>query len=193
MGKPEDERIRERPNMTVQAAAADFHDAAELLNGSARKGGNAEFHTFFVPTIVNAAFALELYLKSLNSDYVPAVWKDEETGTWGGIDEPGKWGHEPLILFDAIEVYIRAHLESEYLRAPVSDDLPTLRASLQACSGLYRRWRYFFQIKPPTQPRPPGREIGIAELFKLLDFLRRVTDGSIRLPPPPGAGPGCDD
>jgi hypothetical protein len=139
-------RIIERPNPQVFQAAVEFHDAAKLLWGSEPRGPRQPH--FVVTVVVNAAFALELYLKSLSTDHVFYDPQETEAGVriFARIfDEPRTRSHRLLDLFDGLDAYLREHLSSAYLRSNLTREFPTMREAVQAYNQTFKQWRYLYE------------------------------------------------
>ena len=82
-----------------------------------------DFH-WFVPSIVNMAFACELYLKSIISD---------------GISETQ--GHDLMALFNKLNEEEKAQIILEVERERIDDFYTSLKES----RNLFESWRYHFE------------------------------------------------
>lgn len=116
-----------------------------------------------VPTIVNSAFALELYLKSLNSDLVFSGDVEKQNGViaYGNVKNiPNKFGHNPSELFDTLSSDVKLDLSCKYEECFQSENL---RQVLSAYDGVFAEWRYIFSSE--------ARRLCLTDLLRLLKFL----------------------
>ncbi|MBU4491151.1 MAG: hypothetical protein L6300_03365 [Syntrophaceae bacterium] len=157
--------LRQIPNPGVLGIADSFLEAAQALN---------EFSDsrMSVPTIVNAAFALELFLKSLNIEFR----FDDPTEIMPGVtafgrvrEVPLKTGHVPSELFYALDPAIQSELENHFARTHYRNKPTTLIAALQPYNGVFQAWRYIFEGQAKT--------IDIQALLELLRFLSETIRG----------------
>jgi hypothetical protein len=164
-GSSGDSVIDERPNTGVLYAAYEFHDAAKLLNITKRS--RSWLLTYETATVVNAAFALELYLKCLNSARIVLDEPFEIDGfqETAEIDIPRMRGHSLLKLFASLEDGARRYLESEYLRSPASAAMATLESALGFYDQTFEKSRYHFESVPADS-------LDTDAMFRLLDFFR---------------------
>lgn len=124
--------------------------------------------TMLVPSVVNATFALELYLKSINMK-----WKAKdlaEEGSFAGIAwlvnrKPVKTGHSPSVLFDDLRLPIKHHLEQRYSTHGLATS-ESLRDTLSRFDKVFQGWRYIFESNSNLQ------DINLPKLFSSLEFLR---------------------
>lgn len=119
-----------------------------------------------VPTVVNAVFALELYLKSLNIE-----WKIADPNTLGGKKA---WlesrtalqkGHAPSKLFGALDKSIKDELEKTYRGSVPGHKGQELEDSIKSYDGVFQDWRYIFEGNCKT--------VDLSHLFSLLEFLSK--------------------
>lgn len=116
-----------------------------------------------IPAIVNAVFALELYLKSLNIEWDVSSTEEPPNGkSWVNRNVLCK-GHDPSKLYKTLDQNIRDTLERKYVEFDVAKGNLTLEARLQAYDGIFQDWRYPFEgsCKP----------VDLAELNSMLSFL----------------------
>lgn len=145
--------VRQFPNPCVLSSANQFYYAALLLDKA----------PLAVPTIVNAAFSLELYLKSLNSDLVFSKGVENQTGITVYKDVkniPNKFGHNPSELFDALSSNIQSDLNCKYAEC---FQTKTLRSVLSEYDEVFEKWRYIFSSEVVG--------LSLADLLSVLKFL----------------------
>jgi len=146
------------PNPNVRHAADHFFEVALSI-----KALTPEYVRRPVASIVNAAFALELYLKSMNSDLTLGLQLH-------GISEPRKKGHDTVALLDALEAPVKRDLIGMYKAHPLARRHPDLRTLLKTYDKTFLDWRYVFEgnydkLKPEE----------FKHLLKLLGFFRKAT------------------
>ena len=132
-------KIPLKVNRDVLHQADLFRDAARLLQVI-----DSKLH---VPFIVNAAFAIELYLKALNSskcfnkpsEISPGVISYESV-----TSKPVTWGHSLVDIYDALVEDIKIYLDDEFLNARISADCDSLRDFLSQINKAFVQWRYIF-------------------------------------------------
>lgn len=151
-------RNRMVPNRSVQDHAWEFHKAAGVLFDNGFVGA---------AVIVNASFALELYLKCLNADLVfsdPSQLK-AQVYLYGIVyDEPREKGHRLTPLFQALPWWLQVHLSERYSTSALTETAASLEEALALFNNVFVEWRYVFE----------GRASGVKVtfLFELLDFFR---------------------
>lgn len=102
-------------------------------------------HAMLIPAIVNAAFALELYLKSLNIEWdVPSADNPPAGKSWITRYVLCK-GHAPSKLYATLDQNIKDTLNRKYAKFNGPEDDATLEVSLQAYDGIFQDWRYAFE------------------------------------------------
>ena len=130
------------------------------------------------PVIVNATFALELYLKALNADlvYPPSADLKAQAYLYGTVrDEVRARGHNPSTLFKELPEKLQDELATCYSKSPsLTETSASLQEALALFDGVFEQWRYAF-----------GGEAGSVKLdflFELLEFFRwAVSDLARRL------------
>jgi hypothetical protein len=116
-----------------------------------------------IPFVVNAAFAAELYLKTLGCVY--------------GQD---KRGHDLLKLFDHLPAEAKELLRQEIARAPPTEgikDLASFRVEIGQMRGLFEEWRYLHERDSS------GVEIRFKELTHVLNVLHNTCRNHDQLKP----------
>ncbi len=119
-----------------------------------------------VPFVVNATFALELYLKT-----VSLLHGSEQRG------------HDLLELFDALPPDATEALRHEISKAPSTRsvaDLSAFRVEIERVRHAFVEWRYLHE-------RTRAGEIKFAELIFVLHVLHNVCQVDPRLKPPASA------
>jgi hypothetical protein len=147
------------PDLGVLKTADAFRAAAQILNACSDS-------SMSVPTVVNAAFALELYLKSLNMEWQLADPNEiSNTGkkAWLASRSALQKGHIPSDLFEALEQSIRDDLEQQYELSPHNSSAQSLKEALQGFDGLFVDWRYIFEGK--------CKPVDLPSLFAMLAFF----------------------
>jgi hypothetical protein len=154
-------QVHESPNRRVLEAANRFHDAATILY---------EVDALTVPTVVNAALALELYLKCLHANI---HFQDGRAIQGGAVayDKVSVFAnsnreHEPHKLFRALPQDTRIFLDASFSkRFPLERE--KLESVLERYQGIFVNWRYLFEGK--------GKVLNLSEFFKLLEFFKAST------------------
>jgi hypothetical protein len=155
------DRCSETPDAHVVCVAHQFCETAEMLLQHVRQVA--------APAALgcNAALAIELFLKSLNSR-----WSEHDVSSEFGEDAlvitttPNKKGHRLDCLFASLPTEIQDHLEGAYRSAPVCDENGDLKSILKIYSRTFERARYPFERRIGNDSRP------IAEIVHLASFFR---------------------
>jgi hypothetical protein len=114
-----------------------------------------------IPFVVNAAFALELYLKTLNRLYGKDLRRD----------------HDLLVLFDELSPEAKEALRQEISKAPPTagiKDLVAFRAEIERVRHAFVEWRYLHE-------RTRAGEIRFVELIFVLNVLHNTCRADVRL------------
>lgn len=152
-----DVTLKTAPNVNVRHIADAFHDVAENMR---------DHHPEWVPrpvvSLANGAFALELYLKSLNAALTLGKQIHGESSVL-------RRGHDPSKLYDALYAPVRAYLDSKYTASPLSAKHPNLRTLLAAYDGVFEEQRYIFEGQYDAVSAAQH-----ADLLVLLDFMRET-------------------
>lgn len=149
----------EIPNSMVQHAADDFADAARTL---------FKHHKGVAPMYVAASFAIELYLKSLNSSnvYTRAAF----AGAYKITARSNIRGHDLADLYRALDRPLRTCLQRSYRMTPVVKKAPTLLRALSIYNRLFVSARYPFERDSlQNLVRLQGRTVN--ELLALVRFF----------------------
>ncbi|PKN17916.1 MAG: hypothetical protein CVU71_10315 [Deltaproteobacteria bacterium HGW-Deltaproteobacteria-6] len=157
--------MRQIPNLGVLNIADSFYEAAQALN----KFSDSRMS---VPTIVNATFALEIFLKSLNIKFSCEEPTEIMPGltAFGRVREvPLETGHMPSKLFCALDANIKNGLENCFAQEQYRNKPKTLIEALQAYDGDFQNWRYIFEGK--------AKSFDIQLLLELLRFLSATIHG----------------
>jgi hypothetical protein len=149
--------VRPIPDPGVLKQADAFRQASQMLNMCPESAMS-------IPAVVNAAFALELYLKSLNME-----WHTAEPSTLGGKKA---WlasrtalqtGHKPSKLYKALDQALKDALEKKYRERFVEASDTPLEKTLKSYDGLFQDWRYIFEGHAST--------VELQRLFSVLQFF----------------------
>lgn len=150
-------QVHESPNRRVLEAASRFYDAARMLY---------EVGALTIPAVVNAALALELYLKCLNAN---TDFQDGREIQGGAIvyDKVSVFAnsknHELHILFRKLSPDAKIFLDASFSkRFPFKQE--KLESVLERYQGIFVNWRYFFEGK--------GKGMNLSEFFEILEFFR---------------------
>lgn len=124
--KPPEQNAAE---LAAYGQARSFAEAVRLIHG---KGFSAHPYnpSLIAPLIVNAAFAVEVYLKA------------------AGLSQRLELrGHEVSALFDQLPEPIKAQIQSSFDVASKAKKLPpgTVRDSLVGMNGAFVQWRYLYE------------------------------------------------
>lgn len=154
-------RIKEIPNSRIIHCARVFANSANLLK---ELGKDLD-----VAVIVNATFAIELYLKSFDSK----IRFEEPEDIKGGVTlynkifvSPVTKRHELTKLFESLPRDIKLIIEDEYYSA---GDKKLFSTALQEFDDVFVNWRYIFE-------KSNCKMIDLSALFYLLSLMERVAD-----------------
>lgn len=146
--------LRTAPNVNVRHIADAFRDVALNMR---------DHHPEYVPrpvvSLANGAFALELYLKSLNAALTLGNQVHGESTVL-------RRGHDPSKLYDALWAPVRAYLDGKYATSSLSATHPNLRTLLAAYDGVFEDERYVFEGNYDAITADQ-----CVELLALLDFM----------------------
>lgn len=119
--------------------------------------------SMLIPAIVNSAFALELYLKSLNIKWdFPSEESLPNGKSWVTRYVLCK-GHAPSKLYKTLDQNIQDTLERKFADFADAIDAITLKERLQAYDGIFQDWRYPFEGH--------CNPVDLADLHSVLSFL----------------------
>lgn len=127
------------PDQGVLKTADAFWKASQRLN-------NSDDSSMTVPSIVNAAFALELYLKSLNME-----WQLKDPSCLGKEKAFLKSrtaiqkGYKPSKLFKKLDANIKNKLKQKYGQHHQGSKLEKLENVLESYDDIFEDWRYIFE------------------------------------------------
>ena len=152
--------LRPIPDPGVLKEADAFKQAAEMLC-------NRPESMMSVPAVVNAAFALELYLKSLNME-----WQVADPATLGGKKAwlasrtALQMGHTPSRLYGALDQSMRSDLEQKYRERFQREHTQSLEEAIKPYDGLFQDWRYIFEGR--------CKSVDLSGLLAVLAFFSEV-------------------
>jgi hypothetical protein len=161
--------LRERGYMplnrdqSIFRQAAAFAETASYLFNTGLVGVPPRNPINVIPFVVNAAFAVELYLKTLGHLY--------------GLKMRG---HDLLELFDGLPAEAKELLRQEIARAPATEgikDLTGFRTEIERVRGVFVEWRYLHE-------RDRAPEIRFRELIHVIQVLHNTCRSDPRLKPP---------
>ncbi len=162
---------REIPDAQIVELADEFCNAAEMLLKAIPDSG-------FRAMRVNAVFAIELYLKSLNCHWV----RHNQLETLG-IDcdaitaEPDKRGHKLDQLFDHLEPHARQFLIAQFASHSLNRKYPGLRPILAEYSDKFSTDRYSFESLDDGVGHPVSETVELAVFFRsTIDGMERVRE-----------------
>jgi len=150
-------RIKKRINREVLATAKNFYKASLFL----------EKNGFASPTIVNAVFACEIFLKAFNADLVLKGKKYITNGVFHYTkvsNTPNSKHHYIFDLFNELDKNIKEEILQQYKKNSImNEDIENL---LNQINTAFIEWRYPFEQN--------NNAINISELFILLSVLDNV-------------------
>ncbi|MGY0574306.1 hypothetical protein ACTGJ9_027210 [Bradyrhizobium sp. RDM12] len=146
---------------TFRQASAFAINASHLFN-TGLTGAPPRNPINVIPFAVNAAFAVELYLKTLACVH--------------GLEMRG---HDLLGLFDQLPEEALEQLRQEIVLAPATDgikDLTGFRVEIERLRHVFVEWRYLYE-------RDSASEIRFLELIHILNVLHNICRKDDRLRP----------
>ncbi len=158
--------LRPIPDPGVLKNADAFRTAAQSLSAFPES-------SMSVPTVVNAAFALELYLKCLNMEWQladPNEIANSGKKAWLASRSAMQKGHIPSKLFEALEQSIHDNLEQQYKLSSYNSNTQSLKEALQGFDDLFEDWRYIFEGK--------CKSVNLSSLFAMLAFFSETINAS---------------
>lgn len=132
----------------------DNHLCAPITNGQEA----IQFSNNAIPFIVNGAFAIELYLKTLHM-----------------IHSKRKEGHELLELFNGLPEAVQISIKQAANEFMFKHNFPPdtdLRSCLSRINKAFVEWRYLHEGNKENKPR----QFPISEIIFLLETLSRICD-----------------
>jgi hypothetical protein len=148
-----------RCQATFRQAAAFATNASYLFN-TGLTGAPPRNPINVIPFVVNAAFAVELYLKTL-----------------GCVCGLNMRGHDLLELFDELTAEAKDLLQREITRSPATEgikDLSGFRTEIERARHLFVEWRYLHE-------RNRASEVRFVELIHVLNVLHNACRSDERL------------
>jgi hypothetical protein len=149
--------LRPIPDPGVLKEADAFKRASEMINDCSEA-------IMSVPAVVNAAFALELYLKSLNIEWQaadPATLEGKKA--WLNSRRSLQKGHVPSRLYNALDQNLRSDLEERYRLSFQGGNYQTLEQNIKVFDGLFQDWRYIFEGQ--------AKSVDLQSLLAVLTFF----------------------
>lgn len=158
------ERSSETPDACVVDTANQFCATAELLLK------NVPYIAAPSALRCNAAFAIELFLKSLNSHWVEhVIFDDGESSEFEISTRPNKSSfnaqHDLRKLFDAIPADIQSQLTKAFHHTALAKDTD-LRSILCEYSDTFVKERYPFERRGETCSKPIREIVQLAKFFR---------------------------
>lgn len=149
--------LERTPNPAVLASARAFYAASKVLD-------DKEAANVVIPKIVNAAFALELYLKSFNSKIIFENSKelfDGRTVYKTVINKAHATGHTPSALYRKIKPDVIEKIERQYF-----DEIESFEVALVEFDNVFIDWRYIFEGS--------SSPVNFTKLLRILDVMENV-------------------
>src|SRR5262249_37773474 len=116
--------------------------------------------------------ALELYLKSLNTNNVYHDLADEGSPDCQMVTaRPAQRGHCLVRQHDALAQEFRDELRDAYATSPVVRGAGTFREALTTFDGVFEQSRYIFEERDPVQGLP------LKGLVRLVALVGRYVEG----------------
>lgn len=150
-----------RCQATFRQASA-FATNASYLFSSGLTGVPPRNPMNVIPFVVNAALAVELYLKTL-----------------GCVYDLKMHGHDLLDLFDELPAKAKERLRLEIAKAPATEgikDLIGFRTEIERARHLFIEWRYLYE-------RDSASEVRFVEFIHILNVLHNTCRTDDRLKP----------
>ncbi|MEZ6142477.1 MAG: hypothetical protein R3B84_18110 [Zavarzinella sp.] len=154
----------EIPNRQILNAANEFRDVTNLLFDKLLAG-----HHCARPLCMVAAFAIELYLKSLNAKN---VYSQDETESMCGVYQvnaaPTKKEHSLTKLYKSIDEKLKANLREAYSNESCFSLFSTFESIIDEYDGLFVASRYSFDVNYDFGGK---KGINITDLKNLVNFF----------------------
>jgi hypothetical protein len=159
----------EIPNRHVADAAMQFRETADLLFRQLTR------HNCVLPLLMVASFAIELFLKSLNTRNVYHDLR-AELGIAGYrvTAAPIQKGHSLVQLFDSLDLGIQKQLTRAYDAHPLVPNAATVREALLGYDKIFLDARY------PFEDRRSLGQIDLSSLVRLAGIIGDFVDGLVR-------------
>jgi len=162
----------EIPDSHVVCLADQFCDTAKMLYDTISNSGTQAMR-------VNALFAVELYIKSLDCHWV----RHNQLETLG-VDcdlittKPNKPGHKLDKLFDHLEDWAKTYLIEEFAKHRLNKTYPGLLPILVEYSDNFVSDRYIFESPNDDKRRPVSETVELASFFQsAVNSIERVRIG----------------
>lgn len=163
---------REIPDSHVVCLADQFCDTAKMLYDAIPISGPQAMR-------VNAVFAVELYIKSLDCHWV----RHNQLETLG-VDcdlitaNPNKHGHKLDELFNHLEDWAKTYLIGEFASHRLNDKYPGLLPILVEYSDNFASDRYIFESPNDDIRHPVSETVELASFFKsAVNLIERIRVG----------------
>jgi hypothetical protein len=155
------------PNSVIRFHAQGFRHAAELL---------FQHQQHLLPIYANSAFALELYLKSLNATetYIPFSAEGAGIPVFKAFLKVNKKGHELIVQFDDLDGAFQEGLQAAYVEKPVVVGKLGVRDALEVYDNLFVLSRYGFENDSFEEIAKIGRPVD--ELICLVSVIGNYVD-----------------
>ena len=151
---------REIPDSHVVDLADQFCDAAKMLYDAIPHSGPQAMR-------VNAVFAVELYIKSLDCHWV-RHGQLETVGLDGDLitTKPNKRGHRLHELFTHLEGWAKTYLVEQFASHRLNDKYPGLLPILEEYSDNFATDRYVFESPNEDVRHPVSETVELASFFR---------------------------
>jgi hypothetical protein len=133
--------VIEIPNDQVANAAGQYRDAANLLFQPSRQ------RICVLPLLANAAFSVELYLKSLNAKHVYHAEEGFEgyRVTAKPISSKGSKGHSLAFLFKGLDEATKQSINESYSSFSKRKEFVSVETALDTYDAVFLNSRYAFE------------------------------------------------
>lgn len=164
MSKPTPAGMRaEVPNDQVASVGREFRKTVDFLYEHIKQV------PFPSPFLMLGAFGIEIFLKSLNAQFVYHQDRAflKELDGYRVTAESLARGHNLVPLFDELETTLQNELEAAYSKQPVVSGKKTIREALAVYDSLFVDARYPFE---------DGKGEKGKNITELVDLLRLIAD-----------------
>ncbi|MGY3856258.1 hypothetical protein [Aeromonas intestinalis] len=153
------------PNIVVLDAAEQFYQSAKILKDMPPGSG------VLLPMLTNAALAMELYIKSLNTLSVIENYEKYSDGSEGCVvtEKTGTREHDLSVILSNVDNAIKINIGDLFNNGRIQHSFDELIELVKPYDKLFVRSRYSYEkLGLPT--------ISIAELFYCIESIRDLVD-----------------
>ncbi|BBT52207.1 hypothetical protein GVO02_18440 [Aeromonas caviae] len=155
----------EIPNIVVLDAAEQFYQSAKILKDMPPGSG------VLLPMLTNAALAMELYIKSLNTLSVIENYETYSDGSRGGeVTEKAKTcEHDLSIILANVDDAVKINIGNMFDNGSINHSFGELIELVRPYDKLFVRSRYSYEkLGLPA--------VSISDLFYCIEFIRDLVD-----------------